>query len=160
MRRRGVRKVKLLAWQGTAKLLDLAQRTPVQASLIGGGALLPLLLIIGNRKVSKPGHTATAAAKGAAPAAHWAGRTAQAAGATSLLMFLRKVKDKEETHKQTPVSRSVLAATAVKAFLNGARSSKKGGTTRPGRKVAWRGLATAIGAALGSYWHSQKERRA
>jgi len=37
LRQRGVRKAKRLGWQGAAKLLDFAQRTWVQASLVGAG---------------------------------------------------------------------------------------------------------------------------
>jgi hypothetical protein len=55
-----------------------------------------------------------------------------------------------------PLSGLALAATAAKAFLTGARSSKKSGTTQTGRKVAWRGVATTIGAALGSYWYRHR----
>jgi hypothetical protein len=92
------------------------------------------------------------------------GRVAKAAGATSLWLLLRKGKELGKEREEMPgqkhsVPGMVLAAAATKAFLSGVRSSRKSGSTRPGRKVAWRGLATAIGAALGSFWYTHKEHR-
>ena len=157
LRQRSVRKAKLLVWQGTARLLDLAQRTPVQVSLLGiAGSALWLLI----RKTPAP------SAKMRSPAAKvpTGGAALKAAEATGLWMLLRNGKKRsdgsEMPAKGPSVSRTVLAATAAKAFLNGLRSSRKSGSTRPGRKVAWRGLASAIGAAFGSNWYSHKERRA
>ena len=48
--KRGARTVKRLAWQGTAKLLDLAQRAPIQASMVLAAALW---MLIRNRKGHK-----------------------------------------------------------------------------------------------------------
>lgn len=160
LRQRSVRKAKQLAWQGTANLLELAQRTPVQASLIGiGGSALWLLIR------SKTTHDPSAAKKSPAAKVPKTGAALKAAEATGLWMLLRKGKQSgrypaEMPAKEPSVSRVLLAAIATKAFLNGLRSSRKSGTTRPGRKVAWRGLASAIGAAFGSYWYSHKEHRA
>lgn len=154
LRQRGVNKAKHLMWQGTAKLLAFVQHTSVQASVVGGSALW---LLIRNRN---PGHGAPGK-KRAVPVQHRTGTAAKAAGATGgLWMLLRKVKERELVGRKPPVSGMLLAATAAKAFLTGARSSKKRGTTQPGRKVAWRGVATAIGAALGSYWYSHRGHRA
>lgn len=75
-------------------------------------------------------------------------------------MLLRKAADRGVVPVRPPVSGVLLALTATKAFLSGARSSKKKGTTQPGRKMAWRALATALGAALGSYWYSHRGQRA
>ena len=153
LRQRGARNAKRLAWEGTAKLLDLAQRTTVQASLVGAGALLMLFT---NRKV----RSKIMVKKAVVPEISEAGTAAKAVGATALWLLLRKNRVRREaTGKKPAISGMALAATAAKAFLSGARSSKKSGTTRPGRKVAWRGLATSIGAALGSYWYSHKGHR-
>jgi len=156
LRQRGTRKVKHLAWHGTAKLLDFAQRTSVQASLVGAGALW---MLIRNRKV----HNKTAkvsAIKPAEPELHQAGPAAKAIGASALWMLMHKLNARKESSADKPaISGMALAATAAKSFLSGARASKKSGTTRPGKKVAWRGLATAIGAALGSYWYNHKGHR-
>ena len=151
LRRRGVRKAEGLAWQGTAKLLDLAQRRSVQVSLLGAGALWMLL---GNKKVR---NKMIAAKKPAKPEA---GTAVKTVGATALWLLMRKLNPRKEIAARKPaVSGIALAATAAKAFLSGSRASEKSGTTQPGRKAAWRGLATAIGAALGSYWYSHKEHR-
>jgi len=152
LRQRGARKAKRLAWEGTAKLLDLAQRTSVQASLVGGGVLLMLLKSRKARKI--------VARKPVVHEINPAGAVAKAVGTSALWMLMRKLNAQKETPAHKPaVSGIALAATAAKAFLSGARASDKSATTRPGRKAAWRGLATAIGAALGSYWYSHKERR-
>jgi hypothetical protein len=153
LRQQGVRKVKHLAWEGTAKALDLAQRTPVQAMVLGSaGALLMLLT---NRKA----HRKVAAPKAVRPPME-AGTVAKAAGAGTLWLLTRKRRGgKPEAAKKPALSGMALAATAAKAFFSGARATKKTGTTRPGKKVAWRGVATAIGAALGSYWYSHKGHR-
>ena len=157
LRRRGVRNTKRLAWQGTAKLLDLAQRASVQASLIGGSALW---IILRNRAGKKEIKKTAAKRLPALVGVPKGGGVAAAAGATSLWMLLRKGKELGKERETLAVPGGmVLAAAATKAFLSGVRSSKKSGTTRSGRKVAWRGLATAIGAALGSFWYSHKERR-
>ena len=123
LREKGTRKAKLVGWQGTARFLELAQRTSVQFSLVGAGAGA-LWMLLSKRNRSK--------------------------------VTARKVVRRIE---KPAVSGLALAATAAKAFLSGARDTKKTGTTRPGRKQAWRGFATAIGAALGSYWYSHRERR-
>jgi len=117
-------------WQGTAKLLELVQHTSVQASVVGGSVLW---LLIRNRNASHgaPGK------KRAVPEKLRTGTAAKAVGATGgLWMLLRKAKERELVSRKPPVSGLVLAATAAKAFLTGARSSKKSGTTQPGRKVA------------------------
>lgn len=154
LRQRGARQAKRLAWQATAKLLEFAQRPSVQASLVGGGALW---MLIRNRKVrGKLPVSKTAAA----PERRHTGSAAKAAGATALWLLSRKGKAVNERPARKHVSGIVLAATAAKAFLTGARASAKSGNTRPGRKVAWSGLATAIAGALGSYWYRHRERRA
>jgi hypothetical protein len=165
LRQRGVRKAQRFAWHTTANLLDFAQRTPVQASLIGiGGSALWLL--IRNRKADHLGakKSIVVPERSRRATVHKGGAALKAAEATGLWMLLRKGKEKGTYLAETPakgpsVSRVALAATATKAFLNGLRSSRKSGTTRPGRKVAWRALASAIGAAFGSYWYSHKEHR-
>jgi len=152
LRQRGARKAKRLAWEGTAKLLDLSQRTSVQASLVAGGALLMLLRSRKARKI--------VARKPAVPEINPAVAVAKAVGTSALWMLMRKMNAGKETAAKKPaVSGVALAATAAKAFFSGARASEKSGAARPERRVAWRGLATAIGAALGSYWYSHKERR-
>ena len=158
LRQLGTRKVKHLAWHGTAKLLDFAQRTSVQASLVGAGALW---MLIRNRKVHSKVITAKVSAiKPAEPELHQAGPAAKAVGASALWMLMHKLNAREKSSAEKPaVSGMALAATAAKSFLSGARASDKSGTTRPGKKVAWRGLATAIGAALGSYWYNHKGHR-
>jgi hypothetical protein len=161
---RGARAAQRLAWQGTARVLDLAQRTTVQASLamagVGAGALW---LLLRNRKAPHEGALRVPGPH-AAPTQHEAGAAARLAGASALWMLARKGKERERGTTAAPdrkpaVSKLALAALGAKAFLSGARSSKKSGTTRPGRKTAWRGLATAIGSALGSCWYSHKGHR-
>jgi hypothetical protein len=151
LRQQGARKAKRLLWQGTAQLLALAQHTAVQASLVGGSVLW---LILRNR----PARHGVPQAKPATKETHRAASAAKAAGATGgLWMLFKKARERELVPAiHPPLSGLALAATAAKAFLTGARSSKKRGTTQPGRKVAWRGVATALGAALGSYWYSHK----
>lgn len=153
LRQRAVRKAKFFAWRGTAKVLDAAQRTSVQAMVLGGaGAAGALWMLFSNRKVRRK--------MTGKPAAPEAGTAAMAAGASALWLLLRKaLGGKELAAKQPALSGMALAATAAKAFLSGARGTKKTGTTRPARKVAWRGMASAIGAALGSYWYSHKGHR-
>jgi len=152
LRQRGARKAKRLAWKGTAKLLDLAQHTSVQASLLGAGALW---ILFRNRKVRNK----IAAKVPVKPEMHQAGTTAKAVGASALWMLLRKLSSGQQKSAHKSVSGMALAATAAKSFLSGARATKKTGTTLPGKKVAWRGLATAIGAGLGSYWYNHKGHR-
>lgn len=142
LRERGTRKVKLAAWRGTAKVLEFAQRRPVQLSLLGASALL---MVLGTRKartraVRRPPVTGMDAA----------GSLAKALGAGALWMFSRRKGSRVSQEERPAVSGLALAATAAKAFFGGKRQSEKSGTTRPGRKEAWTGLATAIGAALGS----------
>lgn len=151
---RGARKAKLVAWRGTAKLLELAQRRSVQVSVVGVSALLVLL---GARKaqhkvVRKPVITEREAT----------GNAIRALGASALWMLLRRRlarKSLKEPEEKPAVTGLALAATAAKAFLSGARRSERSGTTRPGRKEAWRGLATTIGSALASYWYSHRGHR-
>lgn len=155
LKRRGLRKAKLYAWQGVAKMLDLAQRTSVQASLIGGSAVLMLL---GNRRV-RTKVTARVSRKPIVEV-HPAGAAAKAVGAGALWLLMRKLGiGKEAAARKPPVSGLALAATVAKAFLSGKRASEKSGSTREGKKVAWRGLATTIGAALGNYWYTHKTHR-
>lgn len=156
LRKRGVREAKHLLWKGTEKTLAFLQRSSVQASVIGGSALLPLMLLFGKRT---PRHSVLHKIA-AVPEPHRASTAAKAVGAGGgLLMLLRKAKERDLVPVSPPISGLALAATVAKSFLTGARSSKKSGTTQPGRKVAWRGIATAIGAALGSYWYSHRGHR-
>lgn len=156
LRKRGVREAKHLFWRGTEKVLAFLQRGTVQASVIGGSALLPLVLTLGNRKT----HHGVLHKKTVVPEPHRVGTAAKAVGASGgLFMLLRKAKERDRVKAGAPLSGLALAATVAKAFLTGARSSKKSGTTQPGRKVAWRGVATAIGAGLGSYWYSHRGHR-
>ena len=151
---RGGLKAKLAAWRGTAKLLELAQRRSVQVSLVGASALL---VILGSRKaqhkvVRRPALTEREAT----------GNAVRALGASALWMLLRKrlAQKTVRGHEEKPaVTGLALAATAAKAFLSGARQSEKRGTTRPGKKEAWRGLATTVGSALASYWYSHRGHR-
>jgi hypothetical protein len=167
---RSVRNAKRIAWQGAASFLDLAQKSSVQASLLSGGALLgggALWLLLRGGKLPERSRNQKVARKPAANALHRAprvGAATRALEATGLWMLLRKGKAQEKTSGRPSgkpaASGLALAALAAKSFLGGARSSQKSGTTQPGRKVAWRGLATAIGAALGSYWYSHKGHHA
>ena len=144
LKQQGARKVKLYAWQGAARFLEVAQKRSVQMSLLGASALL---MILGTRK----GHRA--ARRPAVTGFDAAGSAAKALGSGALWMLTRKRTAKEPGEKPA-ISGMALAATLAKAFLGGARRTEKSGTTRPVRKDAWRGLATAIGAALGSsYGH-------
>ncbi|MBU5636257.1 DUF3618 domain-containing protein [Geomonas sp. Red69] len=154
LKRQGMRKAKLFAWQGIAKALDLAQRTSVQVSLVGGGALLMLL---GSRRVRE--RVTVRTARKPAIEVHPGAAVARAAGASALWLLMRRFGGGKVSAESTPVSGWALAATAAKAFLGGKRASEKGGTPREGGKVAWRGLATSLGAALGSYWYTHKTRR-
>ncbi|WP_224981610.1 DUF3618 domain-containing protein [Geomonas agri] len=154
LKRRGVRKAKLFAWQGIAKALELAERTSVQASLVGGSVLLMLL---GNRRVRHRMKIATGR-KHVLEVQHPVPAVARAASASALWLLMRKLGGGKGSEK-APVSGWGLAATAAKAFLGGKRASEKSGTPREGKKVAWRGLATTIGATLGNYWFTHKTRR-
>lgn len=151
---KGARKAQLLAWRGTAKFLELAQRRSVQVSLVGASALLVLL---GVRKTQHK-----VARKPAVTELEATGNAVRALGASAFWMLLRRrlAKGSVREDEQKPAMTGLaLAATAAKAFMSGARRSEKSGTTRPGRKEAWRGLATTIGSALASYWYSHKGRR-
>lgn len=151
LKRRGVLEAKRVAWEGAAKALDLAQRTSVQAMVLGGAGAL--LMLFQTRKV----RSRTAAKKAAQ---HAPGPAAKAAGAGTLWFLARKgFAAKELPERKPAVTGLALAATAAKAFLSGVKSTKKSGTTRPGRKIAWRGVATAVGSALGSYWYSHRGHR-
>ena len=169
LRLRSVRKAKGLAWRGTAKLLEFAQRRSVQVSLLGGLGGGALLMVLGSRKAhnnkswsgKKAGwKTGWKAIVNRKQGAHPGGAAAKAVGTGALWMTIKRgLARKESSADKAAVSGVALAATAAKAFLTGARASRKKGTTQPGRKVAWRGLATAIGAALGSYWYSHRRAR-
>lgn len=155
LKKRGVRKAKIFAWQGVAKILEFAQRTSVQATLLGGSAVLMLL---GNRRVRDK--ATVKMRKQPVLEVHPAGPAARAVGAGALWLLMRKFGiGKEAAGRKAPVSGAALAATIAKGFLSGKRASQKSGTTREGKKVAWHGLATTIGAALGNYWFTHKTRR-
>jgi hypothetical protein len=155
LRDQGVRSAKRAGWQGAEKLLGAVQRTPVQLSVLGAGALL---MLFSNRKVRDK----VSIRRSRAPEKFPTTAAARAVGATALWLLSRKEKQGEKkgerAHKPA-VSRAAWAATAAKAFMTGANASSKKGNTRPGRKEAWRGLATAIGSALGSYWYSHRGHR-
>ncbi|QWV92142.1 DUF3618 domain-containing protein [Geomonas oryzisoli] len=156
LKRQGLRKAKLFAWQGIAKALDLAQRTTVQASLVGGSALLMLL---GNSRVRermniRPGRKHVVEV-------HPVPAAVRAVGAGAMWLLMRKFgggSGKGQAGKVS-VSGLGLALSAAKAFLGGKRASEKSGSPREGKKVAWHGLATTIGAALGNYWYTHRTRR-
>lgn len=96
----------------------------------------------------------------AAPNNFPTGPMAKAVGATALWWLSTKTKEKKVKPDDKPsISRLTWAATAANAFMNGARASRKRGSTRPGRNKAWRGLAMAVGSALGSYWYSHRAQR-
>jgi hypothetical protein len=153
LREQGIRSAKRMGWQGVAKVLGAAQRTPVQLSVVGAGAFLMLL---SNRNVRDKVNLKRKRAPEKFPAT----ATARAVGATALWLMSRKGKEKKgEPAGKPSVSRAAWAATAAKAFMTGANASSKKGNTAPGRKEAWRGLATAIGSALGSYWYSHRGHR-
>lgn len=153
LRQRGARKAKYLAWHNTAKILEFAQKSSVQVALVGASALL---LLLGKREVR---HKVTFR-KRAVPEVEPVGTAAKAMAASLLMTLLRRVVARKMMTAEKPaISGMGMAATMAKAFLTGARSSEKKGTTRPGRRVAWRGLATAIGSAMGSAWYSHKEHR-
>lgn len=151
LRRKGVRNAKRLAWQGTARFLELAQRTSVQLSVLGAGAGAVWMLLS-----KKSARRKLAARK--VPETET--RTAAKLGASLLLMLLQKRLARRRAPAGRPAVTGLgLALTAAKAFWGGARGAKKTGTTRPDRKEAWRGLATAIGAALGSNWYRRRAHR-
>ncbi|MBU5614744.1 DUF3618 domain-containing protein [Geomonas azotofigens] len=154
LKRRGLRKAELFAWQTIAKALDMAQRTSVQASLVGGSALLMLL---GNRRVRDRMHVRTG--KKPVVEVHPVPAAARAVGTGALWLLMRKLGGGKGSAEKVPASGWALAATAAKAFLGGKRASQKSGTPREGKKVAWHGVATTIGAALGNYWYTHKTRR-
>lgn len=154
LREKGARSAKRMAWEGTAKVLELAQRRSVQLSVVGAGALFMLL---GNRDLRRkmiPRKRVETKKEEAAAAA-------RTVGASLLWMLINKAWTRRNriAAEKPAVSGAALAATAARAFFSGARSTKKTGTTRPGRKEAWRGLATSLGAALGSYWFSHRPHR-
>lgn len=140
VKRRGVKRAKQFAWQGIAKALELVQRTSVQAMLVGGSAAL---IVFGNRRLRE-----RIAAKAGAKKGHPI-RTG------ALLLLLRGLG----TARKAERGWLGMAVTAAKAFISGKRASGKRGTSAEGRKLAWRGLATSIGAALGSFRYSHKLRR-
>lgn len=153
LRREGFRKAKIAGWEGIAKVLEYAQRNAVQLTVLGGAVSGALWLAMRDKtprmivKV-RPNEPAGLTA-------------AKALGATAFMTLLQKRAQRREKRGEKPaLSGMALAATAAKAFLSGARSSQKTGTTRPGKKVAWQGLATSIGAALGSSWYRHKMHRA
>ena len=87
-------------------------------------------------------------------------------GTSALFMLLKKQAIRNGAHAtkatvsgKPAVSGLALAATAARAFLSGARRSAKSGSTRPGKKAEWNGLASAVGAALGTYWYRLKKSR-
>ncbi|WP_224958121.1 hypothetical protein [Geomonas subterranea] len=154
MKRRGLRKAELFGWQGIAKALEMAQRTSVQVALVGGSALL---MLFANRRVRDK----VAFSRKPVVEVHPGQAAARAAGASALWLLVRKLGlGKDAPRAKHPVSGLALAATVAKAFLSGKRASEKSGSTREGKKVAWRGVATSIGAALGNYWYTHKTRRA
>lgn len=87
------------------------------------------------------------------------GAAARAAGAGAAWLIMRRLNAGSSTAAPRPVSVWSLAATAAKAFLGGRRASQKQGTPQEGKKLAWRGVAASVGAALGSYWYSHKAGR-
>lgn len=149
--REGVRKAKGLAWRGVAKMMELVQQRPLQLSLLGATAAVVIM-----RRSSKEHKKEQEKV-----AVESTGSAATALGMSALGILLRRALAKRGIIRQQarPVGGFALAATAAKAFLSGARDSKKSGTTRPGRKQAWRSLANAIGAALGTSWYSHRGRR-
>lgn len=149
--RQGVRKAKMAAWQGTAKLLALAQKRSVQVSVVGATALLMLL---GTRKTQQKG------GRQAFTEAETTGKALKALGASAFWMLVRKRLAQKRVHRgKAALPAMSMAAVAAKSFLGGARRNKKHGTAEPGKKDAWRGLASTIGAALGSYWYSHRGHR-
>ncbi|WP_026840056.1 hypothetical protein [Citrifermentans bremense] len=152
LRREGVRKAKGLAWRGVAKVMEVVQQRPLQLSLLGATAAVVMM-----RRSSK-GHKKEQAKQLAVEST---GSAATALGMSALGILLRRALAKRGIIRQQarPVGGVALAATAAKAFLSGARDSKKSGTTHPGRKQAWRSLANAIGAALGTSWYSHRGHR-
>ncbi|TSK05375.1 MAG: DUF3618 domain-containing protein [Geobacter sp.] len=154
LRARGVRRAKLLAWKGIAGVLRLAQRTSVQASLLGASAAL---MALGNKRV-RDRVTAGVGMKKTVEVPVTGG-AARAAGAGALWLLLRRLNAGRSAAVAAPVSGWSLAATALKSFLSGKRASQKHGTPREGKKLAWRGLAASVGAALGSYWYNHKAGR-
>lgn len=152
LRRQGTLKAKKLAWEGTAKLMELAQRRSFQVSVLGAGAVL---MFLGLRKGRKVERRRVAPVTGVDAA----GSAAKALGAGLMWMLTRKRGAARREGEKPSITKLALAATAAKAFMGGARSSEKSGSTRPGRKEAWRGLANSIGSALGSYWYSHRGHR-
>lgn len=152
LRQQGVRKAKGLAWRGVAKVMEVVQQRPLQLSLLGATAAVVIM-----RRSSKE-HKKEQAKQLAVEST---GSAARAIGMSALGILLRRALAKRGIIGQqgAPVGGVALAATAAKAFLSGARDSKKSGTTRPGRKQAWRGLANAVGAALGTSWYRHRGRR-
>lgn len=153
LRRQGVRQAKGFAWRGAAKVMELLQQRPLQLSILGATTAAVVVLRRNSRKhkVEQAKHVAM----------ENAGSAAKALGMSALGILMRRALAKRGIIEQQrrPIGGVALAATAAKAFLSGARSSRKSGTTRPGRKQAWRSFANAIGAALGTSWYSHRERR-
>ncbi|WP_085812100.1 DUF3618 domain-containing protein [Geoanaerobacter pelophilus] len=156
LRRQGVRKAKAVAWRGAARVMELMQQRPLQLSLLGATTAATAAVVVLRRSSRRHKEEQVKHA-----AMESAGSAAKALSVSALGMLLRRVLAKRGLieQKERPIGGVVLAATAAKAFLNGARNSRKSGTTRPGRKQAWRSLADAIGAALGTGWYGHRERR-
>jgi hypothetical protein len=127
---RSVRNAKRLAWQGSARLLDLAQKSSVQASLLAGSALLGggalWLLTRSSQLTGRSRHQKAARHRVAPTPAGRSGAAARALEATGLWLLLRKGKAREKGPARPAgkpaVSGLALSALAAKSFLSGARS--------------------------------------
>jgi hypothetical protein len=79
-------------------------------------------------------------------------------GTGAVLLWMRRRKA-HKARMRPSMAGLALATTLARAFFTGARGSAKKGTSVVGKRAAWRGLATAVGAALGTYWYNRKEGR-
>jgi hypothetical protein len=122
LRQRGAHMAKRLAWQGMTNFLDLAQRTSVQAALVGGCVFW---IMIRNRKDHK-----TADTRHVVPAVQRASTASKALGTSALWigLWLLQRNDrarKEEPARKSALSEKALAATAAKEFLRSGEPNPK-----------------------------------
>ena len=76
------------------------------------------------------------------------------AGTGALLLLARR---KNPRSKARTATRMELAGTAAKAFVSGAAGKRSKDAPRSGKRIIWRGLATALGAAASTAWSQRKQ---
>lgn len=77
------------------------------------------------------------------------------AGTGAILLLARGMK-KPRSRERT-ATRMELAGTAAKAFVSGAAGRMSKDSSRSGKRIIWRGIATALGAAASTLWYRRKE---